>query len=384
MKTSDTTVPCVIMRAGTSKGLFFHAEDLPEAGPRRDRLLKRIMGTPDRLQIDGLGGSRPITSKIAIISRSGRADADVDYLFAQASVESDDISYSGNCGNISAGVGPFAIDEGLVAVNGDVTAVRIHNVNTGKVIVARVPTASGQADVTGKVRVPGVPGTGAGILLDYSHTAGAKTGAVLPTGNPVDEITLEDGHVLRATLCDVANPCVWVSSEELGVDGAILSDDINADDALLERIEEIRARAAVMMGFCKHWREAEARSPGLPMLGFLSPPRTYRDDNGEEVRGSDIDLMARLIFMGRCHESFAGTASICLAASSRLPGTLTHQFCRRSGDQLVIGHPLGAMRVDVEANRNNDGFVRLGVIRTARRLMKGEAFVPGGIASDND
>src|ERR1700733_9029726 len=203
-------VRCVLMRGGTSKGLYFHATDVPAAGPERDRFLKRVMGTPDVMQIDGLGGSRLVTSKIAIVERSSRIDADVDYTFAQIAIERDGIGYEGNCGNISSGVGPFAIDEGLVEPVEPVTRVRIYNTNTDKVLVALVPVVGGKARVRGDFAIAGGAGHGAEIIMDYSNTVGAKTGSMLPTGQSAEPVALADGTGVNVTICYVANPCVFV------------------------------------------------------------------------------------------------------------------------------------------------------------------------------
>lgn len=237
-------VRCVLMRGGTSKALFFHEQDVPPPGVRRDRFLLRAMGTPDVLQIDGLGGSRLVTSKVAIISKSPRADADVDYTFAQLDVERALVSYDANCGNISSAVGPFAIDEGLVDAVEPVTAVRIFNTNTQKMMIAKVQVAGGKARVLGDCAIAGVPGTGAEILMDYAGTVGAKTGKLLPTGNVIDVITLEDGRRVEVTIGDAANPCVFIAAKDLGLGGSELPIPITNDRALIETIGEIQARPA--------------------------------------------------------------------------------------------------------------------------------------------
>ncbi|RYY50585.1 MAG: hypothetical protein EOO24_66685, partial [Comamonadaceae bacterium] len=208
-------VRCVLMRGGTSKALFFHEADVPPPGAARDRLLKRAMGTPDVLQIDGMGGSRLVTSKIAIIQKSQRAGADVDYTFAQADVERDLIGYDANCGNISSAVAPFAIDEGLVTITEPVTTVRIHNTNTGTMLVSKVQVKGGKSRVLGDCAIAGVPGTGAEILMDYTDTIGAKTGKLLPTGQSVDTVTMEDGRRFEVSVVDAATPCVFIAASSL-------------------------------------------------------------------------------------------------------------------------------------------------------------------------
>ncbi|MBW7970249.1 PrpF domain-containing protein [Bradyrhizobium sp. BR 10289] len=377
----QSAINCVIMRAGTSKGLFFHERALPPAGSERDRLLLRLMGSPDVLQIDGLGGSRPITSKVAVIARSSRTDADVDYTFAQVEVDRRRVVHSGNCGNISAGVGPFAVDEGLVPAVEGVTRVRIHNTNTGKIIVADVPVLNGRARVSGDLAIPGVPGTGAPILLNWVDTVGAKTGRLLPTQAATDVLTLEDGSKIPATLCDVGNPVLWVAASDVGMNGSELDDAIHANTALLRRLAELRGKAAALLGFCEDWRQADEHSPGLPMIGVVAPPASYLTLSGVEIDAADVDLRVRLMFMGRLHESIAGTGSMCLAAASRLDGSVVRSVVSDvSRPTLRIGHPSGAMTVKVATEAPGDStavrFTMLGMARTARRLARCEAFYP--------
>jgi 2-methylaconitate isomerase len=375
-------VRCVLMRGGTSKGLFFHAADIPDVGIDRDRFLKRAMGTPDVMQIDGLGGSRLVTSKIAIVERSSRIDADVDYTFAQIAIERDGIGYEGNCGNISSGVGPFAIDEGLVEPVEPVTRVRIYNTNTDKVLVALVPVVGGKARVSGDFAIAGVPGHGAEIIMDYSNTVGAKTGSMLPTGQSAEPVALADGTGVNVTICDVANPCVFVHARDVGLTGSELPGTIMDDNKALARIFEIQARACETLGFCPDWKRAHA--VGLPLFVLVAEPADYIDMNGATHRASDMDLRARLLFLGKCHESMAGTGSMCTAAASRIAGSIVNQVLSMASQRsrfLRIGHPLGVMRVTVEVDENaasasTPNFRVLGFGRTARRLMDGMVYTP--------
>jgi 2-methylaconitate cis-trans-isomerase PrpF len=380
----QATIRCVHMRAGTSKGLYFHERDLPAPGPQRDRLLKRLMGTPDVLQIDGLGGSRMITSKVAIVAPSERDDADVDYTFAQVDVQRDQVVYAGNCGNISSGVGPFAIDEGLVTATDGVTRVRIHNTNTNKLLAAEVPVANGKAKVAGEFDLPGVPGTGAEIVMDWSATVGAKSGSLLPTGNAVDTIVLEDGREMEITLSDAGNPVAWAHAQALGLTGNEGPDEINGDPALLATLTEVRSKAAERFGFCEDWRRAEDHSPGFPLIGLVAPPADTWTLNGAPVARQDMDLRVRLMFMNRLHESIAGTASISLAAASRVKGSIVETVCaHRSENVLLIGHPSGVTPVKVRTAGTGTPpeveFALLGFSRTARRLMNGNAYYPRSI-----
>ena len=375
-------IRCVVMRGGTSKGLYFHEADLPGPGPRRDAVLLRLMGSPDVLQIDGLGGSRPITSKAAIIAPSAHEDADVDYTFAQVEIDRAGVGYAGTCGNISAGVGPFAVDEGLVEAVEPVTRVRIFNTNTQALIVAEVPVRDGRARVLGDLAISGVPGTGAEIVMNWVATIGAKTGRLLPTGRAVDEITLETGATVRATLCDAGNACVWVLATELGRTGSEPAEEINEDAGLIGTVREIRGKAAVRMGLATDWARVDQQSPGLPMVGLVAPPAGYRTlpgGSGVEVEEKQMDLRVRLLFMNRLHESIAGSASICLAAAAQIPGSVVEAVTagRRPGE-LLIGHPSGITPAKVEAHSGPGGitFDVLGFSRTARRLMDGTAYYP--------
>lgn len=379
--TEQSLTPCVLMRGGTSKGLFFHEADVPLPGPRRDRFLKRVMGTPDALQIDGLGGSRVVTSKAAIICKSDRPDADVNYTFAQCDIERDVVGYHGNCGNISSGVGPFAIDEGLVVAVEPITTVRIYNTNTDKILVAKVQVLKGKARVKGDCAIAGVPGTGAEILMDYSGTVGAKTGHLLPTGSATDMILLEDGTRVETTICDVANPCVFFMAENLGLSGDEMPDSITADKALTARIAEIQAKAGQRIGMWDDWRTQHVL--GLPLAVMVSPPGTYADVNGTVQDAVTMDMRARLIFLGKCHDSMAGTGSMCTAAASRVPGSVAHKaigLMSAATQTLRIGHPIGVMEVKVVAEAGSDlaqpHFIALGLTRTARRLMAGSIYVP--------
>jgi len=376
----QTEVRCVLMRGGTSKALFFHAADVPPPGAARDRLLKRAMGTPDVLQIDGLGGSRLVTSKVAIIGKSERADADVDYTFAQIDVERDLIGYDANCGNISSAVAPFAIDEGLVEAAEPVTTVRIHNTNTGTLLVSKVQVKNGKARVQGDCAIAGVPGTGAEILMDYTGTLGAKTGRLLPTGQAVDVVALEDGRRIEVSIVDAATPCVFVAAASLGLAGSELPPQISADRSLIETLGEIQSKAGERIGLYRHWQDVHL--PGLPLAVMVAPPADYTGTHGAVVPAADCDLRARLVFLGKCHDSMAGTGSLCTAAASRVPGTVVNAAAgaRGAADVLRIGHPLGVMAVKVVSEPGAEPaqtrFAALGLQRTARRLMAGTVYLP--------
>jgi 2-methylaconitate cis-trans-isomerase PrpF len=377
----QTRIRCVQMRGGTSKGLYFRAEDLPNKGPKRDSLLQRLMGSPDVLEIDGLGGSRPITSKVAIVSRSQREDADVDYTFAQVEIDKIGVIYSGNCGNISFGVGPFAVDEGLVEVTEGNTRVRMFNTNTNAVIVADVPVKNGKARVEGAFAVPGVPGTGAEIVMNWLGTVGAKTGHLLPTGNAIDRLILESGKEIEASLIDAANPLVFVNAQDFGLGGSELVEEIDKNQQLIDASREVRGKAAVLFGMCKDWSNVDKDSPGLPMLAFIAPPADYKKLNGQRVQAAEMDARVRVMFMNKLHESVPGTGSICLAAASRVKDSIVYSAsAKRDPDNFLIGHPSGITSARVKSHEIERGpfvaFEILGFSRTARRLMDCNAYYP--------
>lgn len=375
-------VPFVLMRGGTSKALFFHEKDLPEPDANRDRVLKRALGTPDIMQIDGLGGSRLVTSKVAIIQPSVRQDVDVDYTFAQVDVERDRIGYEANCGNISSAVGPFAIDEGLVnVVTEPVTTVRIYNTNTGKILIAKVPVLNGWARVLGDCEIAGVPGTAAEILMDYSNTIGSKTGRLLPTNQVTDAIVMEDGVVIDVSICDAGNPCVFISAADLAMSGDERPPAISENRMLVDRIAEIQAKAGQLIGLWKDWKSVEY--PGLPLAIIVGPPASYEDLHGKRHDESSMDVRCRLLFLGMCHDSLAGTGAMCTAAASRIPGSMVNKSMginKTSVETLRIGHPQGVMTVKVVATHHSDSaqmrFTALGLSRTARRIADGVLYIP--------
>ncbi|MCX2963200.1 2-methylaconitate cis-trans isomerase PrpF family protein [Gordonia aquimaris] len=371
-RSGPQTIPAVLMRGGTSKGVYFHVGDLPADRSERDEILLRVMGSPDPLQIDGLGGSRAITSKVAIVGPSTRSDADVDYTFAQVAVDQSLVQWNGNCGNISAGVGPFAVDEGLVSATDGITRVRIFNTNTGKVMTAYVPVTGGRHNPAGTFAIPGVPGTGAEIVMDWSATIGSRTGKLLPTDNVVDLLTLSDGSSVPVTICDVANPAVWVSASSIQARGNESKAEIDESGPLLRTLQEIRARVAEKLRISPNWQDADKITPGLPVVGMVAPPSGYTTIDGTPVAADRMDLSVRLLFMGKVHESLAGTASVNLAAASRTPGTVVADaMANIDSERLHAGHPSGVMSVSVACEpgeHTTPRFHLLGMGRTARRI----------------
>ncbi|CAM1507617.1 Fc.00g072580.m01.CDS01 [Cosmosporella sp. VM-42] len=377
------TVSAAYYRGGSSKAVFFHEDDIPKPGPTRDLFIKRLMGTPDPIQIDGMGGSRIITSKVSIVRRSDRPDADVDYTFAQVGIVDDTVGYGGNCGNISAAVGPFALSEGLVdedqpgtsIVEGLATRmVRIYNTGTNKVIVSHVPVdvCTGEVVESGNFEIAAVPGTGAPILMDYSQTIGAAFGnGLLPSLKTTNKIKLGGGEV-NITICDVANLIIFASAQDVGLVGSESADEINKEENIA-RLKEIRGRGAQLLGRCDNWKKVDEQSPFLPMVVIVAP-----DDSG---RGH---IRSRLILDNKCHDSMAGSGAICTAACSRISGSVVHQQLSEGAvdeNTFSIHHPLGTMPVAVVVkedtkNSTRPEFETLSFVRTARRIMTGQLYLP--------
>ncbi|MHB8074270.1 PrpF domain-containing protein [Desulfosporosinus fructosivorans] len=377
--TEQRRIRCAILRAGTSKGIFIMENDLPSDTQRRDQEILAIFGSPDVRQIDGLGGADPLTSKVAIIGPSTRSDADVNYTFGQVSIGTELVDYSGNCGNISAGVGPFAIDEGLVRAVEPVTKVRIHNTNTGKILVAEVPVQDGKAKVSGDYKIAGVPGTGAKIMLDFAGTAGAVTNKMLPTGNVVDVFNIEGFGKLEASIIDVANPMVFVRAKDLGLTGIETPAQINANKEMLDLLEKIRGKAATMIGMAKDEADALKNSPAFPMIAFVSEPQDYVDfTTGNKIRADQVDLVSRLMYMQVTHKTYAGTGTTCTGAAAKIPGSIVNQVTHSKSPLVRIGHPAGVIDIEVEAIENGDGIKleRAAFGRTARRIMDGYVYIP--------
>lgn len=373
----------VIMRAGTSKGIFIKEEDLPQDQDKRDKVILKIFGSPDIRQIDGLGGAEPLTSKLAIIGPPSRADADVDYTFAQVSYVAPTVDYSGNCGNISSGVGPFAVDEGLVKVREPFTTVRVHNTNTNSILVERVQVVDGKAKVLGDYKIAGVPGTGAGISIDFSDTAGAKTGKLLPTGNTKDKIQITGLGELDVSIVDAANPMVFVRAKDLGLTGTETPEEIDSNEKMLDILEEIRAKAAETIGMVDDWKEATEKSPAFPMVAFVSPAKGYKDfTTGRQIEEEEVDFVSRLMYMQIIHKTYAGTGTICTGAAARIEGTVVNEAMKqknRGQDSVLrIGHPAGIITIAVSAENETGKWIltKAAIKRTARRIMDGYCYVP--------
>lgn len=375
---SELRIPCTIMRGGTSKALFFLASDIPSDPALRTKLILEAFGSPDSRQIDGLGGADPLTSKVAIIAPSRRADIDVEYTFGQVSIGEPYVDFSGNCGNISSAVGPYALEKGLAPLTKPISRVRILNTNTGKIIISEVPVCNGRVLTEGNYHIDGVPGTGAKILLHFLDPGGAATGKLLPTGSIVDTIRLASGREVEVSIVDAGNPTGFVLAAEIGLRGDELPSQIDGQPQVLETLEEIRAKIAERMGLVSSWRETFQRYRTYPKIAFVAPPSDFRTLNGALIAGNDVDLSARLMAMGRLHKAFALTAAIPTAAASRIPGSVVARICRSRSDTLRIGHPSGVLEIGVSAcNQNGETVVQEIVVgRTARKLMEGVVFCP--------
>jgi probable AcnD-accessory protein PrpF len=385
-------IPATYMRGGTSKGVFFRLQDLPDEaqahGAARDRLLLRVIGSPDPYgkQIDGMGGATSSTSKTVILSASERPGHDVDYLFGQVSIDTAFVDWSGNCGNLSAAVGPFAISNGLVdparVPRDGVATVRIWQANIGKTIVAHVPMVGGAVQETGDFELDGVTFPAAEVQLEFldpADDAEGEGGAMFPTGHVVDTLEVPDIGSFQATLINAGIPTIFLNAAELGYTGTELQDAINGDPAALARFETIRAHGAVRMGLIDDVSQAATRQH-TPKIAFLAPPAGYIASSGKVVEQGDVDLLVRAMSMGKLHHAMMGTAAVAIGTAAAIPGTLVNLAAGGGNRQAVrFGHPSGTLRVGAEATQvDGDWTVRKAIMsRSARVLMEGWVRVPG-------
>ena len=372
-------IRAAIIRGGTSKGVYLLASELPTDPGVRDQVILAIYGSPDPRQINGLGGADPLTSKVAIIARSARPDADVDYTFGYVGIDKAVVDYDGNCGNISQGVGPFAVDEGLVPVNEPITKVRIFNTNTKKVIEAAVPVRDGKALTEGDFLVNGVPGTGAKIVLNFVNSGGSKTGKLLPTGNVVDKMELQDGRTIRVSLVDAANPAVFVQAAEIGFTGKELPKDTGANPKILEIMEEIRVKAALMMKIAP---SPDKVSPAVPKVAFVAPPQEYVTSTGKTIHAAACDLLARTKALAVMHKAYAVTGGICVGAAALIEGTVVNEVVgpqAKTSGIVRVGHPSGVSDFVITVTKKPSGEFELtqsGMAGTSRRIMDRFVYVP--------
>ena len=385
-------IPATYIRGGTSKGVFFRREDLPararEPGAARDALLLRVIGSPDPYakQIDGMGGATSSTSKTVIVDRSTRDGHDVDYLFGQVSIDSAFVDWSGNCGNLSAAVGPFAISNGLVdparVPRDGVAVVRIWQANIGKTIVAHVPITNGEVQETGDFELDGVTFPAAEVQLEFMDPAAEEEGAggsMFPTGNVVDDLEVPGLGTLKATMINAGIPTIFVNAEAIGYKGTELQDAINGDPKALAMFESLRAHGAVRMGLIKSIDEA-AKRQHTPKIAFVAKPVGYTASSGKPVAAGDVDLLVRALSMGKLHHAMMGTAAVAIGTAAAIPGTLVNLAAGGGQRQAVrFGHPSGTLRVGAEAVQvGGEWSVAKAIMsRSARVLMEGTVRVPG-------
>lgn len=377
-------IPATFARGGTSRGAYLMAGDLPGDPSRRDAVILAIYGSPDARQIDGLGGGDPLTSKVAVVGPSSRADADVDYSFGQVGIETDRVFWTGNCGNMSAGVGPFAIERGLVAVTEPETAVRIYNTNTHVVLTAWVQVENGEVVEEGDATIAGVPGSGAPIYLDFGDCAGTVSDRLLPTGNVQDEAVLDEGIGVRYSLVDAATPFVFVSARDVQAAGTESAAMIDADEKLLSRLEQVRTAAAVALGVVAPDQEARVVSPGIPRVVMVSEPVEYVAAGGARVRAEDSNVVARQLSMQRAHKTYSVTGTICTAVAANVPGTVVNELATDPAGDFRIGHPGGVIdaRVAVDTDGQGHRITEASLVRTARTIMQGQVHVPAALWPD--
>ena len=384
--TAQRRIRAVFVRGGTSRALVFHRRDLPSARVEWDPIFLAALGSPDPSgrQLDGLGGGISSLSKVAVVGPPTRPDADVDFTFGQVEVTRAFVDYAGNCGNISSAIGPFALDEGLVPAREPETLVRIHNTNTRKLIHARVPVSGGQAAVRGDFVLPGVPGTGARLALEFLDPGGAVTGRLLPTGRAREILELPGLGPITVSLVDATNPVVFVRAKDLGLEGTERPETLDAQLDLAVRLEAIRGAAAERMGLVADAAQAATLSPAVPKIAVVAPPAPFQALDGTPVPAAAVDLVARVVSMGRIHRAFALTAAMCLAVAARIDGTVVHEVSAdaRPGEpegDVRLGHPSGVLAVAARVAQD-PGMPPVArtvtVYRTARRLMDGFVLVP--------
>ena len=383
-------IPATYMRGGTSKGVFFKLQDLPESaqvpGDARDALLLRVIGSPDPYgkQTDGMGGATSSTSKTVIIAKSDKPDHDVDYLFGQVAIDKAFVDWSGNCGNLSAAVGSFAISNGLVdssrVPQNGIAVVRIWQANISKSIIAHVPITDGAVQETGDFELDGVTFPAAEVLVDFMNPADGE-GAMFPTGNLVDDLEVPGVGTFKATMINAGIPTIFVNAEDIGYTGTELQEAINGDEKALARFETIRAYGAVRMGLIQDISEAAGRQH-TPKIAFVAPPLEYISSSGKKINPAEIDLLVRALSMGKLHHAMMGTAAVAIGAAAAIPGTLVNLAAGGGErDAVRFGHPSGTLRVGAEASLVGGEWAvnKASMSRSARVLMEGWVRVPGDV-----
>ena len=374
-------IPAVFMRGGTSNAIVFHEKDLPRERAQWDEIFLAAIGSPDPYgrQLDGMGGGVSSLSKVCVIGPPSRPDADIDYTFAQVQVKDAAVDYSGNCGNMSSAMGPFAVDEGLIKVSGREALVRVHNTNTGKVIWSRFALDEGQSAVDGELAIPGVAGTGAPVRLEFRDPGGATTGKLLPTGNVVDTLEVPGYGKFRASLVDAANATCFLNAADLGLKGTEMPEELDRNAELLKKLAAIRIAASIAMGIGRTPEEAAAKRT-VPFIGFVSAAQDAATLSGENISAGSVDLTARMLSNGQPHRALPLTVSLCTAVAARISGSVVNEVARVSVDpaaELRIAMPSGVLTVAAAVTQKNGQWhaEQGAFFRTQRRLFDGYVYV---------
>ena len=379
-------IRAVILRGGTSKGIYLHENELPKEEIDREKIILKIFGSPDKRQIDGLGGADPLTSKVCIIGvppadALGAKNANISYTFGQVEIDEPHVDLCSLCGNLTSGVGLYAIWEKLVEIIEPVTRVRIYNTNLQRMLYVEVPVKDGRPIEAGDYIIPGVPGTGAKIQVDFSDTAGASTGALLPTGNSRDQLNVPGIGTLEVSMVDIGNAHVFVRASDLGMKGSETADEIDTNDRLCNMLEKIRAHAGVAMGMIDDPTAAHSSSPATPFIAMVSEPQEYKNVIGCcTVKAEESDFLSRLMFMQQMHKTYAGTSTVCTGVASRIPGTIVNEVCRPEtiGNlDIRFGHPAGVIQTEASVELQGNEYIttRATLGRTARRIMEGQVYL---------
>ena len=379
-------IRAVILRGGTSKGIYLHENELPKEEIDREKIILKIFGSPDKRQIDGLGGADPLTSKVCIIGvppadALGAKNANISYTFGQVEIDEPHVDLCSLCGNLTSGVGLYAIWEKLVEIIEPVTRVRIYNTNLQRMLYVEVPVKDGRPIEAGDYMIPGVPGTGAKIQVDFSDTAGASTGALLPTGNSRDQLNVPGIGTLEVSMVDIGNAHVFVRASDLGMKGSETANEIDTNDRLCNMLEKIRAHAGVAMGMIDDPAAAHSSSPATPFIAMVSEPQEYKNVIGCcTVKAEESDFLSRLMFMQQMHKTYAGTSTVCTGVASRIPGTIVNEVCRPEtiGNlDIRFGHPAGVIQTEASVELQGNEYIttRATLGRTARRIMEGQVYL---------